>query len=555
MRTDSETRLPGAALVVLAALAILYLPWVGETLFNSKGEPREAIVAVSMLQSGNWILPLNYGGDIPYKPPFLAWLIAGAAWLFNGGVVNEYLSRLPSVLAAIAMVMAGFFWARRERGERFAVIYSFVTICSFEVFRAAMACRLDMVLTACMVISIYMLYNLCEHRGHHRKLRYAAVVALLSCATLTKGPVGSLLPCFAMGIYYLLRGRRFFPTLGLMLGLSALSLILPAWWSYEAFKVGGQHFVDLFMEENIGRLTGTMSYESHVNPWWYNFMTLAAGLLPWTLLCILALCANTRHLRRSPLKPAGLLSATVAIVVIAFYCIPDSKRSVYLLPAYPFLCYGITSMIETIASRKTMRGFAWLMAVLAIAVPAAFIAMHFYPVAKLPLAPTPWWGYAVLVVPVLCGCSWIAGRHSAVAHTTAIVWSLYLAYTATVMPAVLNPRSDSRILGELPEDGTVYSYSHMPNYRFYTLNYYLDDRMRHLDTPAEVSRLDEGSVVIIPTEADSAALSGEFECRRLLDRSCDHRHHLYLAVKKAPATHPAAATDSISAKPAISPAD
>ena len=93
MRTDSETRLPGAALVVLAALAILYLPWLGETLFNSKGEPREAIVAVSMLQSGNWILPLNYGDDIPFKPPFLAWLIAGAAWLFNGGVVNEYLSR------------------------------------------------------------------------------------------------------------------------------------------------------------------------------------------------------------------------------------------------------------------------------------------------------------------------------------------------------------------------------------------------------------------------------------------------------------------------------
>ena len=59
-----------AALTLLAVSALLLLPWLGETFFNRKGEPREAIVAVSMLQSGDYILPVNYGGDIPYKPPF-----------------------------------------------------------------------------------------------------------------------------------------------------------------------------------------------------------------------------------------------------------------------------------------------------------------------------------------------------------------------------------------------------------------------------------------------------------------------------------------------------
>lgn len=42
----------------IALLSVLVVvPFLGETIFYSKGEPREAIVALSMLESGNWILP------------------------------------------------------------------------------------------------------------------------------------------------------------------------------------------------------------------------------------------------------------------------------------------------------------------------------------------------------------------------------------------------------------------------------------------------------------------------------------------------------------------
>ena len=55
----------------IALLSVLVVvPFLGETIFYSKGEPREAIVALSMLESGNRILPVNYGTDIAYKPPF-----------------------------------------------------------------------------------------------------------------------------------------------------------------------------------------------------------------------------------------------------------------------------------------------------------------------------------------------------------------------------------------------------------------------------------------------------------------------------------------------------
>lgn len=55
-------------LLIISSLTIV--PYLGLTNFHTKGEPREAIVAVSMLQNDNWILPVNNGSDIAYKPPF-----------------------------------------------------------------------------------------------------------------------------------------------------------------------------------------------------------------------------------------------------------------------------------------------------------------------------------------------------------------------------------------------------------------------------------------------------------------------------------------------------
>ena len=56
--------------ILLFLTVFLLLPFLGLTLFNTKGEPREAIVALSMLNSDNWILPVNNGGEMAYKPPF-----------------------------------------------------------------------------------------------------------------------------------------------------------------------------------------------------------------------------------------------------------------------------------------------------------------------------------------------------------------------------------------------------------------------------------------------------------------------------------------------------
>lgn len=528
--------LPGAGFIVFLAASLLFLPWLGETLFYSKGEPREALVAVALLDSDNWILPLFYGSDIPYKPPFLAWLIAICAKVFNGGHVNEYIARLPSALAVISMTMAGYSWARKLNGLRFAMIYAFVTMCSFEVCRAGMACRLDMVLTALMVIPLYVMYNLHENgtRERFRPLKWLAVWLMLSCATLTKGPVGALLPCFAFGIYCLLRRDNFWLSLVKMLGLAVSALILPGLWYCAALKQGGQPFADLMYEEVLGRLFGTMSYESHVQPFWYNFVTLISGLLPWTVMLLLG-AATYRRYRRAPLKTPGLYCATIAATIVLFYCIPESKRSVYLLPAYPFITYGIACLFADENSKRISVVFSWIMAVIAVVAPVVFLVAYLSGDPRIPLGAMPWWGYITLTLCALTGIAWMYNRHTPVGHTMVIVWMIWVAYASAVMPAVLNPLSDKKLLPRLDQSPTetVYSYANGDKfYRCYSLDFYLNDKMRHIDSSSRLTALPEGTLVVLPADTDTTGLHTNFNFEPLTERSADFRNRLMLAVRK-----------------------
>lgn len=532
-KTD-KSYIPGAGIVVFLATVLLLLPWLGFTLFYSKGEPREAVVAFSILQNGNWILPTYLGGEIPFKPPFLAWLIAIFAWLFNGGVVNEFVSRLPSVLACTGMIMCGYSWAKRQHGVRFAMIFSLITLSSFEVFRAALVCRLDMVLTSAMVIAIYMLHRLTEDRDvKYKGLRYVAVILLLACAALTKGPIGSLLPCFIIGVYRLFRRRPFWSSFFLMISIALVALIPVSLWFWAAYQQGGEHFYELMYEENLGRLFGTMSYDSHVQPFWYNFTALAAGLLPWTLLPIF-LAGGYHRWQRRPLSTSALLSIIAAVLTVGFYTIPESKRSVYLLPAYPFICYGLTCVMNCKLSPRGLRAFAWFIAILAIVAPVAVLVYHIYPLSILRIESIPLWRWIFVAIPVVSGVAWIVNRHSPVAHTLISVWAMYLAYTAAVMPAVLNPQSDKAMAQEIARlagDNEIIVINPWEQLRPYCSNYYLNDRVRVVRRLEEVLDKPVGTVLIVPSAADTTGLSECFRYIHLTDRSCDSRKPMGAAVK------------------------
>lgn len=491
--------------VLSLLLCLLLLPWLGMTPFNTKGEPREAIVAVSMLQSGNWVLPLSFGADIPYKPPFLAWCIAAVSAL--GGAVTPFTSRLPSALAAIGLALITYRTVRRSATEAAAFTTAMVLVTSLEVWRAAAACRVDMVLTFFMVAALYTLYKYIN-RGMHGVPWLA--VACMTCAVLTKGPVGMLLPCLVAWVYALIRGVRFWRAFGLLAAAGVMALMVPAAWYVAAAQMGGERFIDLAMEENFGRFTGTMSYQSHEKPVWYNFIMLLGGMLPYTLLALLALFTVRRQsgpwsLRRvwasvRAMEPWRLFALVSAVVIFTFYCIPKSKRGVYLLPVYPMLAYFVTLLMLRARSIGALRIFAVVMASVAIILPLGLwsagavwgagiehmLGRSATMVHALCAASTSIAGLLTLTLTLTSGVYLLQSsrlrpqrvRSSALAT----IYSLLLTASASLLPPVLATKSDAPLADELqklvPEGEPVFEYLSDPSMRYFTINFYMSDRLR-----------------------------------------------------------------------------
>src|SRR3982750_1065124 len=118
MRLRESQPMARRLLVIFAVWAAIYLPGPGTP--EIKGEEgRRILPAVTMLETGNYIVPQV--GSEPYfrKPPLVNWLVAGSFKLFSAR--NEWTARLPSVLCVLAVALALVTVARRSLGANGAI--------------------------------------------------------------------------------------------------------------------------------------------------------------------------------------------------------------------------------------------------------------------------------------------------------------------------------------------------------------------------------------------------------------------------------------------------
>ena len=514
--------------IVCVIAVMLTVPFLGLTDFYSKGEPREAVVAYTMVEHGNWILPINNGGDIPYKPPFFHWCIALFSLL--QGHVSEFTSRLPSALALVAMSVGGFVFFAKRKNANMALLATLLSLTAFEVHRAGINCRVDMVNTAFMVGALFLMFRWWE-RGKHT-MPWLAILCM-SGATLTKGPVGMLLPCAVMGVFMLTQRESLWSTVW-RLGLTALlSLVLPLCWYYAAYLQGGDEFLRLVKEENIDRLLGKMAYESHENPFWYNFLTLITGWLPYTLLFVFSLfvlpwkrfskSGFMQSVRRA--EPMQVFVWLAFGLILFFYCIPKSKRSVYLLPCYPFMAWLMAQYVVWLVANRlsVVKAYAWLMGVLGVVLSVAFVVLKtgvvpdtlfhgkhaadniamLHALESISVSPSH---LLFALLPAAVGVATIMTllkkddnlRNRVVWLSLSVVVTLFLALDSTFQPAVLNTKADKPLAPQIEQrfDMTkMYSYMSSPMLHFFSLNFYLGDRIQQFEKVKP-----EDGVLMIPED-------------------------------------------------------
>lgn len=328
------------AAIIIAIL--LTIPGLGEKKFYTRGEPREALVVDQMVRTGNYILPHAYGGALPSKPPMMHWIAAGLS--LPGGQVTELTARLPSALASILLVVYIFPFIAARSSARRAFLAALFTVSSFEWWRSATTARVDTLLAVLITLALLEFY-----RWRERELRGLpiAAVLLLAAATLTKGPVGIVLAGGILGVFLLLTGVPFIIAAARTAIVMLAAALIASLWYLAAYRLEPGPFAAKFYYENIARFLGQMEDDAHRHSAPYLLATLLYGMLPWIVpAAIASVRSGWEYFKGKGLSTVEalkqsdrliLFSALSAAAIIVFFCIPGSKRSVYLLPAYPFI--------------------------------------------------------------------------------------------------------------------------------------------------------------------------------------------------------------------------
>lgn len=303
------SRAPAVALVLLCWAAI-YLPGLGS--LEIKGEEgRRILPAVTMLETGNYLVP-QVGGE-PYfrKPPLVNWLVAASFKLT--GVRNEWTARLPSALCVLAVALAFLSVGGRALGPNGSAFAALIWLANFGIVEKGRLIEIE-----ALYVSLFGLGLICWLGWWWQRrstwLTWTVPWIFLGLAALAKGPL-HLFFFYSVVIAVLYREgeirKLFHPAhfvgMLIMSGIFA-AWAVPYWLTMRGVDVGRTWSVQL-----TGRLTGD---DFKLGKWLLNIPRGLGYFLPWTLMLPLLAKTKWRDERERRLAQAIGWGAFVPFLVV-----------------------------------------------------------------------------------------------------------------------------------------------------------------------------------------------------------------------------------------------
>lgn len=178
-----------AFFIVLAIWAAVYLPGLGTPELDG-GEGRRVLPALTMMETGDWIVP--HMGGVPYcrKPPVINWLIAASFTLT--GRQSEESARLCSALFTLAAAGLLIWLPGRWPSPAGRLISAVAFVTSFGLIKEGRRIEIDGVYASLALMTIAWWLNAWVTRGSRWSL-WVVPSLFLAVGILTKGPLILLL--------------------------------------------------------------------------------------------------------------------------------------------------------------------------------------------------------------------------------------------------------------------------------------------------------------------------------------------------------------------------
>ena len=341
MLPDLNKTHPKILWTTVIVAAIVFFWGLGSMDLLSLNEGRRALAIQEMVSSGNWLLPHLNGELYLTKPPLLYWLSSSLGFIWG---VNEWTLRLPSALAAIAVLIMVYRYALQQSGKWAALFAVQLLIANLGFAMLGRRAEIEMLLTALCVGSLLSALQYIQSQSSKNWIILSYF--LLALALMTKGPLVILLvtlPLLIAAIYsknphikaVLLSGRGWL--IFLVVGLT--------WYAIVSWQLGFDIWATIAKRDMLDK----MQSESAKPILSY----LAWIAVDFMLLIGLFLVGVKEFFKQQFQQSRQLVLLAATILPLIIFSLFSYKHAKYLLPIYPLIAILLAIKLAEIFDAAT----------------------------------------------------------------------------------------------------------------------------------------------------------------------------------------------------------
>jgi 4-amino-4-deoxy-L-arabinose transferase-like glycosyltransferase len=264
--------------VVLLIWAAVYLPGLGSLPIKGE-EGRRILPAISMIETGNYLVP-QVGGEAYFsKPPLINWLVAESFKVF--GRRNEWTARLPSALSVLAVAIALVTVARASLRPPASTIAAVIWLTNAGMIEKGRLIEIEALYVSLCALAIIFWLSFWEQQKSAWLVWIPASI-FLGLGWLAKGPLH--LVFFYAIVFTILWQSKSWRALfdpAHFAGILIMVGIFAAWAIPFTQETGGVLTATKWSNQFIGRLRGN---DFKFSSWIWNIPRGLVYFLPWTAL-------------------------------------------------------------------------------------------------------------------------------------------------------------------------------------------------------------------------------------------------------------------------------
>lgn len=354
--------IPEALVFVLLVGSYLRGLWIP---LMDNDSAHHALIALRMVETGNYHELIFRDADYLDKPHFLFWTVALFFKMFG---VSAWAYKLPSLLFSGAGIYATYRLGKRLFNVQTGQLAAVILTSSYAFFLANNDVRMDAILTSAIIFATWQLVE-----WIHTQRWWNMFMAALGFAVgfATKGAIGLVMPALA-GLAYMYQINNWsvwnrMRWAGMLLTVALL--LLPVFYSmYLQFDLhpekvirdtsGNSGVLFLLLGQSVGRYSGTAWGTLAQNEPLFFVHTFLWAFLPWSLVALLALADAVKDLwksghtlwKRNANKPASFFLVVISAIIFLLISGSQFKLPHYLNILFPFFAILTGSFLTTRAT-------------------------------------------------------------------------------------------------------------------------------------------------------------------------------------------------------------